>query len=145
MRELVYLSWLNYLGGFEYWLFITYVDHQIEVSETGTTKKNIFAGWPKSYGANADTVTKQTFRRSKKSKLIRTQTFTREQAQEIGEQLKSCPLVQLISTLKDRRTVIIDTDSMVVVKGANKIHNLSFTITPCGINSPFGELFPISR
>ena len=129
MRELVYLSWLNYLGGFEYWLFITYVDHQIEVSETGTTKKNIFAGWPKSYGANADTVTKQTFRRSKKSKLIRTQTFTREQAQEIGEQLKSSPLVQLISTRKDRRTVIIDTDSMVVVKGANKIHNLSFTIT----------------
>lgn len=129
MRELVYLSWLNYLGGFDYWLFVTYVDHQIEVTETGTTKKNIFAGWPKSYGANADTVTKQTFRRSKKQKVIRTQTYTRAQAQEIGEQLKSSPLVQLISTRKDRRTVLIDTDSIVVVKGANKIHNLSFTIT----------------
>lgn len=129
MRELVYISWLNYLGGFEYWLFISYVDHQIGVNETGETKKNIFAGWPKSYGSNADTVTKQTFRRTKKQKVIRTQTYTRAQAQEIGEQLKSSPLVQLISSRRDRRTVIVDTDSIVVVKGANKIHNLSFTIT----------------
>lgn len=129
MRELVYISWLNYLGGFEYWLFISYVDHQIEVGETGTTKKNLFAGWPKSYGANADTITKQTFRRTKKQKVIRTQTYTREQAQEIGEQLKSSPLVQLISSRRDRRTVIVDTDSIVVVKGSNKIHSLSFTIT----------------
>jgi hypothetical protein len=129
MRELVYISWLNYLGGFEYWLFISYVDHQINVLETGETKKNIFAGWPKSYGANADTVTKQTFRRTKKQKVIRTQTYTREQAQEIGEQLKSSPIVQLISSRRDRRTVIVDSDSIVVVTGRNKIHNLSFTIT----------------
>ena len=129
MRELVYISWLNNLGGFEYWLFITYVDHQIQVIETGETKKNIFAGWPKSYGPNADTITKQTFRRTKKQKVIRTQTYTREQAFEIGEQLKSSPLVQLISSKRDRRTVLIDTDSIVVVKGANKIHTLSFTIT----------------
>lgn len=129
MREVVYLSWLNYLGGFDYWLFVTYVDHQINVTETGETKKNIFAGWPKSYGPNADTVTKQTFRRTKKQKVIRTQTYTRAQAQEIGEQLKSSPLVQLIGTRRDRRTVIVDSDSIVVVKGSNKIHNLSFTIT----------------
>lgn len=129
MREVLWLSWLNYLGGFEYWLFVSYIDHQISVSETGETRKNIFAGWPRSYGANADTVTKQTFRRTKKQKVIRTQTYTREQAMLIGEQLKSSPLVQLIGSRSDRRTVLVDTDSIVVVKGANKIHNLSFTIT----------------
>lgn len=129
MREVVWITWLNYLGGFEYWLFVSWVDHQINVTETGETKKNIFAGWPKSYGANADTVTKQTFRKTKKQKVVRTQTCTREQAEQIGEQMKSSPLVQLISTRRDRRTVIVDSDSIVVVKGANKIHNLSFTIT----------------
>ena len=129
MREVLYLTWLNNLGGFEYWLFVAYVDHQIAVNETGETKKNVFAGWPKSYGPNADTITKQTFRRTKKQKVIRTQTYTREQAMEIGEQLKSSPLVQLISSRRNRRTVIVDSDSIVVVKGANKIHTLSFTIT----------------
>ncbi len=129
MREILYLTWLNYLSGFEYWPFVSYIDHQITVEETGTTKKNLFAGWPKSYGPNADTVTKQTFRRTKKQKVIRTQTYTREQAMEIGEQLKSSPLVQLISSRKNRRTVIVDSDSIVVVKGSNKIHTLSFTIT----------------
>jgi hypothetical protein len=129
MREILYLTWLNYLSGFEYWPFVSYIDHQIAVNETGETKKNVFAGWPKSYGPNADTVTKQTFRRTKKQKVIRTQTYTREQAMEIGEQLKSSPLVQLISSRRNRRTVIVDSDSIVVVKGSNKIHTLSFTIT----------------
>lgn len=129
MRELVYLSWLNYLGGFEYWLFIGYVDHAIEVQETGVTKKNIFAGFPRSYGPTADTVTRQTFRRTKKQKTIRTQTFDRTTAELIGEQVKSSPLVQLISSRRDRRTVIVDADSIVVQSGRNKVHNLSFTIT----------------
>lgn len=129
MREILYVTWMNSLSGFEYWPFVSYVDHQISVTETGETKKNLFAGWPKSYGANADTVTKQTFRKTKKQKVIRTQTYTREQAMEIGEQIKSSPLVQLISSRRNRRTVIVDSDSIAVVKGSNKIHTLSFTIT----------------
>lgn len=129
MREVIYITWLNYLGGFEYWPFIAYTDHQINVVETGEARKNIFLGWPKSYGANADTVTKQTFRKTRKQKVIRTQVFTREQALEIGEQIKSSPVVQLLSTRRDRRTVIVDSDSIVVVKGSNKVHNLSMTIT----------------
>ena len=129
MREVTYITWLNPLGGFEYWPFIAYVDHQISVGETGTTKTNVFPQWPKSYGATADTITKQTFRKTNKQKVIRTQVFTREQALQIGEQIKSSPLVQLLSSRRDRRTVLIDTDSMVVVKGSNKLHNLSFTIT----------------
>ena len=129
MREVIYITWLNSLGGFEYWPFVSYVDHNISVTETGETKKNIFHQWPKSYDPNADTITKQTFRKTKKQKVIRTQVFTREQALEIGEQIKSSPVVQLLSTRRDRRTVIVDSDSIVVIKGNNKLHNLSFTIT----------------
>ena len=42
MREFIYISWLNPLGGFDYWLFTGYKDHLIEVTETGQTKNNLF-------------------------------------------------------------------------------------------------------
>lgn len=129
MRELTYITWFNFLAGYEYWPFIAYVDHQISVEETGETKLNIFSGWPKSYGPNASTVRKQTFRRTRKQKVIRTQAPSRETALQLGEQLKSAILVELLTTRGNKRTVSVDTDSIVVVKGANKIHNLSFTIT----------------
>lgn len=129
MREIFYISWLNYLGGFEYWPFTGFKDHNLEVLETGTTKKNIFPGWPKSYGANADTITKQTYRRTKKSKLVRSQLLTRTQAEYLGEQIKSSPLVQLITTRRDRRTLIVDDGSFTVVQDRNKVHSLSFTVT----------------
>lgn len=129
MREIYYISWLNYLGGFEYWPFTGFKDHNLEVLETGTTKKNIFPGWPKSYGANADTITKQTYRRTKKSKLVRSQLLTRDQAEYLGEQIKSSPLVQLITTRRDRRTLLVDDGSFTVVQDRNKVHSLSFTVT----------------
>lgn len=129
MREIFYISWLNYLGGFEYWPFTGFKDHNLEVLETGTTKKNIFPGWPKSYGANADTITKQTYRRTKKTKLVRSQLLTRTQAEYLGEQIKSSPLVQLITTRRDRRTLIVDNGSFTVVQDRNKVHSLSFTVT----------------
>ena len=129
MREFIYISWLNPLGGFDYWLFTGYKDHLIEVTETGQTKNNLFPNWPRSYGAFADTVTKQTFRKTRKQRVIRSQILTATQATEIGEQIKSSPVVQIISTKRYRRTVVVDSDSITVRKEANKVHTLSFTIT----------------
>jgi hypothetical protein len=129
MREILYLSWLNNLGGFEYWPFYGYKDHILSVEETGETRKNIFPQWPKSYGANADTITKQTYRKTKKQKLVRSQHLTRDQAEAIGEEIKSSPLVQIITTRRDRRTVLVDNGSFTVRREIDKMHNLSFTIT----------------
>lgn len=129
MREFIYISWMNPLGGFDYWLFTGYKDRLLEVAETGETKTNIFQNWPKSYGAFADTITKQTFRKTKKKRVVRSQILTATQAEEMGEQIKSSPLVQIITTRRDRRTVIVDSDSVTVRKERNKIHELSFTIS----------------
>jgi hypothetical protein len=129
MRDFIWLSWLNPLGGFEYWLFTGYKDHNITVNETGETKKNIFPNWPKSYGAGADTITKQTFRKTVKQKTLRSQVLTSTQAEQLGEQLKSSILVQIITSRRDRRTVTIDDSSMTVRKESNKVHTLSFNIT----------------
>ena len=129
MREIFYISWLNNLGGFEYWPFTGYKDHNLEVVETGETTKNVFHQWPKSYGANADTIRKQTYRRTRKSKIIRSQSLTRAQATNMGEEIKSSPLVQIVTSRRDRRTVTVDDQSFTVTLDRNKVHNLSFTIT----------------
>lgn len=129
MREIFYISWLNNLGGFEYWPFVGYKDNNLEVVETGETKRNIFPGWPKSYGANADTIRKQTFRKTRRTKVIRSQVLTEEQATFLGEEIKSSPLVQIITSRRDRRTVIVDDGSFTVTQDRNKLHNFSFQIS----------------
>jgi hypothetical protein len=129
MRDFIWLTWLNPFGGFDYWLFTGYKDHNIDVVETGESQKNIFPNWPKSYGSHADTITRQTFRTTRKQQMIRSQVLTSSQAQELGEQIRSSPLVQIITTRRDRRTVIIDNQSVTIRKEANKIHTINFTIT----------------
>jgi hypothetical protein len=129
MREITYISWKNNLGGFEYWPFVGYKDDLLNVESTGETKKNVFHQWPNSYGAFADTITKQTFRRTRKQKLIRSQHLSRSQAEWIGEEIRTSPLVQIIVNRRDRRTVIVDNSSVTVRRGIDKIHSVSFTIS----------------
>lgn len=127
--DFIWLTWLNYLGGFDYWLFTGYKDHGIEVVEVGETSRNILPAWPKSYNAQADTIRKNTFRKTRKTKVIRSQLLTSEQAELMGEQIKSSPLVQIITTRRDRRTVTVDSSSLIVRKEKDKVHTLTFTIT----------------
>jgi hypothetical protein len=129
VKEFIYISWLNNLGGFDYWLFHGYSDKLLSIEDTGETKRNIFPNWPKSYGTHADTITKQTLRRTKKQMLIRSQNLTRAQAEILGHEIKSAILVQLITTRRDRRTMIVDNSSITVQRGIDKIHYVSFTVT----------------
>jgi hypothetical protein len=47
----------------------------------------------------------------------------------MGEEIKSSPLVQIVNSRRDRRTVIVDEQSFTVTQDRSKIHSLSFTIT----------------
>lgn len=123
-----YLSWLNNLGGFDYWYFTSYADKIINVVETGETKNNIFPSWPESYGEFADTIKKQTFRESNEQVLIRSQHLTEAQA-EVLKSIRTSPLVQIVNSIYDRRTVIVDQDSFVSLPEGKNLHELSFTIT----------------
>lgn len=126
---MIYITYLNYLGGFNYWPFSAKNDHNLEVVETGEMNKNLFHQWPKSYGAFADTVRKQTFRRTRKQLVIRSQPLSFIQAKDLGEQIKSSPLVQMMIDRRDRRMVLIDKDSFTVVKERDKLHALTFTLS----------------
>ena len=110
----IILTWLNNLGGFDYWNFTGKKDHIVEIHEALTTKKNIFPQWPQSYGSTADTIRKQTFRSSNSAYTVRAQHLTQSQADAIAY-IKSSVLAQIINSRQDRRTVIVDTESFICV------------------------------
>lgn len=126
--ETYYLSWLNPYGGFDYWLFTGYADELIDITGTGETEENTFVEWPQSGGEFADTKRKNTYRESHPQRLIRSQHVTRDQLSAI-EKIKTSPLVQVVNSIYDRRTVIVDADSFTSLKEENNLHDISFTIT----------------
>lgn len=122
------LQWLNNLGGFDQWRFTAQSEHAIDITGAIETKKNRFPNWPKSWGANADTVRKQVSRTSMIKKFIVSQNLTQNQADAISY-IKSSPLVQIVNSRQDRRTVIVDTDSFVKYTDGDKLFTISFNIT----------------
>lgn len=121
------ISWLNNLGGFDYWNFTGETEHAIDITNSGETKQNIFPNWPKSYGEHADTIRKQTFRESANRKFVFSQFLTEDEANAIAY-IKSSPLVQIVNSRQDRRTVIVDTDSFTKFKDGDKTYQISFNI-----------------
>jgi len=124
----LYLTWLNYLGGFEYFFFTTKKEFQIEIQSTGTSRNNILPNWPNSYGTNADTINKQTFREAGKKIVVITQHLTLNQLDAL-KYIKTSPVVQIVESRVDRRTVIVDTDSFKIYDERDKLFTLQFTLT----------------
>lgn len=125
--EEIRLTWLNPLAGFDPWKFTAFKDHIREIKETGETRVNILPAWPKSYGNDATTIRKQTFRDSGKQFLVRSQHVTRDELEAIAY-IKSSVLVQEVRSRSDRRTVIVGPDSFTVFKEDDKLFQISFTI-----------------
>lgn len=109
-QEPIYLTWLNNLGGFEYFYFTGKNMHQIDVEDAGITRNNILPGWPGSYGTTADTLNRQTHRTSRKRILVRSQHLSRVQLDALSY-IRTSPLVQIVYSRNNRRTVLVDTDS----------------------------------
>jgi hypothetical protein len=128
-RQTIYLTWLNYLGGMEpAFAFTADKEYTIDIEETGQFKGNIFPQWGKSYGQFADSISKQTFRQSRKGLVIRSQYITQAQLEAI-QYIKTSPLVQIINSRTDKRTVIVDEDSFTVRKDNQDLFDISFSVT----------------
>lgn len=122
-----YLTWMNNFGRFEHWEFTGLAEHQVNIIETGEVTKDIFQNWPVSYGETSDTITKQTFRESKKRKIIKSQYLTRDQVIAIS-QIRTSPVVQIVNSRFDKRTVIVDSDSFTVYKEVDRMFTVQFAI-----------------
>lgn len=124
----IYLSWLNYLGGFEYFFFTAEKEYQMDILETGTTKQNIFPSWPKSWGETADTIEKKTFTVAKDKIIVRSQHLNQNQRDTIAW-IKVSPVVQIINSRTDRRTVLVDRESFKIYDERDDTFSIQFSIT----------------
>lgn len=126
-RQSMKLTWLNNLGGFDYWTFTDQKEYLKDISESITTNKNVFPEWPKSYGEYANTLKKQTSRTSTNQIVFRQGGLTEDQVTALAY-IKSSVLVQIITSREDRRTIIVDSDSFSVFKesSTNKLYAITF-------------------
>lgn len=124
----IYITWLNNLGGFEYFFFTAKKEFQVEIGDTESTKVNVLPNWPQSYGKTADTLNKQTYRTSRNKIVVRSQHLTQNQLTALTG-IKTSPLVQIVESRTDRRTVIVDTDSFKKYDEVDKLFTIQFTIS----------------
>lgn len=125
---LINLSWLNHLGGFDYWTFKTNLDYGINIEGTTQTTKNIFPTWPQSQGEGADTIRQETSRDASQTIHVRAENITSDQVTDLFR-IKTSPLVQNVISRTNRRTVIVDSSSFVYLQQGDKLFNLEFDLT----------------
>lgn len=121
------ITWLNYLGGMESYVFTAQTEHQIDIKEAKTRLINIFPTWPTSYGEFSNTMRQETsriacFRKTFRSQLIPLSNLTAMQY------IKTSPLVQIMESQTDLRTVLVDTDSFTVYNDNDKEFSISFAV-----------------
>lgn len=126
-EDFIDLSWLNHLGGFDYWRFKALSDYGIDVESTTEASKNYFSDWPNSWGADADTIDFETSRKSRQTIVVRAENLSKEQAEDLAK-IKTSPLVQIVNDRTDRRTVILDKSSFVYVKEGERLYSLTFNL-----------------
>jgi len=124
----LYLTWKNYLGGHDYWKFTAEKEYGVDVSDVKETTNNINTEWPKSYGEFADTIKQDISRTSHNTILVRSQNLTLDQVQAL-KYIKTSPLVQIMTSKTDRRTVQVDSGSFVSYSESDKLYGIQFTIT----------------
>ena len=127
----LYLTLLNYLGGYDYWLFTAQKLYSVDVTESKTQETNIHNNWPKSYGEFADSITKQSVRKTKNVVKVTSQYVTKDQLDALAWVVSS-PLVQIITTTSSvttARTVIVDSGTLKKYQERDNLYSVSFTIT----------------
>lgn len=121
------ITFLNYLGGFEYFFFTAKKEFGVDVEETGETRENILPNWPNSWGLNADTIDKQTFRKTRDYVILRSQYLSLNQLRAL-KYIRVSPLVQIVTSRLDRRTVIVDNDSFKVYDEEDKTFSVQLKV-----------------
>lgn len=121
-------AWLNNLGGFDYWRFKDLSEYGVDMLGTREATRNIFPTWPRSFGQDADTIRFETSRESAQTIKVRAENLTDTQVNDLFR-IKLSPLVQIVNSRTDRRTVILDSGSFQYYKVGDKNHTVEFTCT----------------
>jgi len=119
------ISWLNQVGGFDYWTFVSDSDYGAEIDSAKSVNVNISTNWPKSYGAGADTIRKETSRTSRQFVTVRAENLSEEQVADLYR-IRLSPLVQIVNSRNDRRTIIPDGGSFTYLQQREKMFEIVF-------------------
>ena len=122
------LSWKNHLGGMDYWRFKSFSEYGVDILKTTEADKNFYPSWPNSWGEDADTLSQETSRESVQTLTVRAENLTETQVQDLFR-IKLSPLVQIVNSRTDRRTVIPDKSSFVYFKEGEKNYSMTLTLT----------------
>lgn len=126
MSEPIYITFLNYLGGMEYFFFHKENEYNLNMQETGETRTNLLPAWPNAWGETADTVDRTTYRKAKKGMRIKSQYLNANQ-REVLQYIKTSPVVQIVYSRTNRRTIMIDSDSYMVFNESEKFATIQFS------------------
>lgn len=126
----LYLTWKNYLGGQDYWLFTAQKLYSVDILESKTQETNIYNQWPKSWGEFAQGVTRQSVRRSKNIVKVSSQFLTQAQKEALSW-IVSSPLVQILTpgVVPTLRTVVVDSSTLSKYQDRDNLYSMNFTIT----------------
>lgn len=124
-----YVTWLNHLGGYDYWNFIGESSYGVDIIQSQTQEKNIFTDWPNSYGEFADTITQQTIRRSRQRITLNSQYVSATEIDGLVGIVKS-PLVQKMNSIYDKRTLIVDGSSFPQESDNQKLLMVTINVSP---------------
>jgi hypothetical protein len=125
-RQNVYLTWLNNLGGFDYWNFKAQSDHGAEFGSVEQYEKNIFENWDTDF-VNGETVESFNKVEAWNNIHVRSQLLTREQIDGIAN-IKYSPFVQEIDADGNKRTVLIDKDDFVIREDSRRLYSIEFNL-----------------
>lgn len=122
----VYLTWLNNLGGFDYWNFTARSEYGSEFGDTETFKKNIFQDWDENF-VNGETVESFNKIEAWNNITVRSQLLTREQIDGIAN-IKYSPLVQQIRDDGSKITVLIDKEDFKIREDHQRLFSIEFKL-----------------
>ena len=123
-NQSIYLTWLNYLGGMDSWVFTAQKDYGVDIEDVQETENNIFINWPNSYSDGA--IKYEIKRQSRETILVRSQNLTLDQVNGL-KYIKTSPLIQTYDNLY--KNVLVDNSSFTVYSESDKLYSISFTIS----------------
>ena len=121
----LYLTWLNTLGGWDYWLFTAKKGYGIDVDDVVIGERNIYRSFPDNF--QNETWEEVISLEAREKIKVRSQPMTLEQQAQVAKIVYS-KMVQVVNSVDDKYTVIVDKRSLELRTDGDKLHFIEFDI-----------------
>jgi len=125
-KQSIYLTWINNLGGWDYWNFTAEKEYGIDIEDSSEFDANIFNDWDDNF-INGETVTALETVRARNTRTVRSQFLTRTQADAIAN-IKTSIRVQQIRDDGTKITVLIDKKGFKIREDQQKLFTIEFSL-----------------